>query len=192
MKTWRSLVLAGGVVCTFGAFSSARLSAPLPPTPRATIAHYNGNTGVNTPLWDLTNGDVPPVFVGAACPPAAAFGPLVGNADNAKAVVGSTWGPILNIGTCATGVGAAIIRLRTNCINGPTVTLPGCTGELLIAGTLIATLNVPHNGIICNVPNQPIPTSAVGAPWAVQAQVRGSSGGVELSSTIYGVVDVCF
>jgi hypothetical protein len=186
----RSLLLAAVVVCLFGASSSARLT---PPSPRATIGHYNGNTGANTPLWSVANGDVPAAFVGAACPAAAAFGPLVGNADNAKAVAGQTWGPILNIGTCATGPGVAIVRLRTSCINGPSLTFPGpCTGEVLIGGTSLTTINVVHGGATANVPNMPIPTSAVGAAWAAQALVRGMSGGVELSSAIYGVVDVCF
>ena len=171
---------------------------PLAPlSPRATIAHYNGSTGINTPLWNLANGDVPAAVVAAACPLPVAFGPLVGNADNAKAVAGQSWGPILNIGTCASGSGNAVIRLRTACVNGPSVTLPGgCLSKVLIAGTLLGSLVVPHNGVTCNVPNQLIPTSAVGSAWAAQATVNGGSAtGVvasELSSVIYGVVDVCF
>jgi hypothetical protein len=192
MRSRKPLLVVALVLLATGS-TSARLVPLVPLTPRATIAHYNGNTGVNTPLWNVANGDVPAVVTGAACPAPAIFGPLVGNLDNAKAVVGQPWGPILDIGTCATGIGAGVVYMRTSCINGPSVALPGgCPGELLITGNQLAVLQVPHNGVILNVPNMPIPTSALGLPWAMQALVRGTSGGAELSSVLYGVVDVCF
>jgi hypothetical protein len=154
--------------------------------------HYNGNAAVNTPLWSLANGDIPAATVGLACPPDVAFGPLVGNADNAKVVVGSTWGPILNIGTCAVGPGAVAFSLRPTCVNGPTLTMPGgCPGELLILGVVFASMVVAHGGVTCNIPNQPVPASALGLSWACQGFVRTATGS-ELSSVIYGVVDVCF
>jgi hypothetical protein len=189
LMSWRSLVLAAAVSTFFGASSNARLA---PVVPRATIGHYNGNAAVNTPLWSLVNGDIPAAFVGAAPPLAAPFGPVIGNADNAKCVGGNTWGPILNIGTCVTGPGVAIIKLRTTCINGPTIALPGCLGEILISGNLVGTITANHLGVFCNVPNQPVPLTAVGASWSAQATVRGTSGGLELSSAIYGLIDVCF
>jgi len=189
-------------VSTVAAFGFAWLPreplAPAAPlSPRATIAHYNGNAGINTPLWSTINGDVPAVVVAAACPAPVAFGPLIGNADNAKAVVGQMWGPILDIGTCASGPGNAVIRLRPSCINGPSVTLPGgCVSEVLINGPLLASLVVGHNGVFCNVPNQSIPTSAIGLSWAAQATVSGANSAgttaLELSSVLYGVVDICF
>jgi len=171
--------------------------APVSPvafTPRATIAHYNGATGINIPLWDLTNGDVPLVVVAPGCPAPAIFGPTTGNADNAKAVGGQFWGPILNLGTCVTGPGIAQVRLRLACANGASVTLPGgCPGQILQAGTLLGTLNTQHNGVFCNFTNQAVPISAIGAPWSAQATI-GEFGTVrrELSSVIYGVVDTCF
>ena len=188
----RGFTLSSFLVLT--ALGALRAEPPAPFTPRATIGHYNGNTGVNTPLWSGVNGDVPAVVVAAAVPPAGVFGPLVGNADNAKAVVGQMWGPLLNIGTCAVGAGVAIVRLRPTAINGPNVVLPGgCIGEVLHGGTLLGTINAPHGGVVCNVPNQPIPTSAIGMPWAAQATLRGAApGGTELSSVIYGIVDICF
>ena len=170
--------------------------APVPP-PRATIGHYNGNLGINTPLWDMSNGDVPAAVVAAAPPAPVVFGPIVGNAFNAKAVAGQMWGPTLNIGTCAGGPGAAVIRLRTTAINGPSVTLlGGCISEVLIGGTALGQITAPHNGIICNVPGQLIPPGAVGSSWAAQAVVRGAStagtAAIELSSTIYGIADIAF
>jgi hypothetical protein len=188
IEPWR-LVAAAAL-----AFALPRTPPSAPLTPRATIAHYNGATGTNVPLWDLTNGDVPTVVVAPACPAPAAFGPTTGNADNAKAVGGQQWGPILNLGTCVTGPGMALIRLRVSCVNGPTFTLPGgCLGQVLQASVLLGAVNAPHNGVICNVPNQAVPLSAIGAPWAAQATV--SEFGTtrrELSSVIYGVVDACF
>jgi hypothetical protein len=169
------------------------MEPPAPLTPRATIAHYNGATGINAPLWDLTNGDVPTVVVAPTCPVPTPFGPTTGNADNAKPVGGQQWGPILNLGTCVTGPGVAVIRLRLSCANGPSVTLGGCPAQVLQAGALVGTLNALHNGVICNVPNQAVPLAAIGAPWSVQATVS-EFGTVrrELSSVIYGVVDACF
>lgn len=187
MSTWSLTLVA----------VAAALAVPVPPvafTPRATIAHYNGAAGTNIPLWDLTNGDVPLVVVAPGCPAPTIFGPTTGNADNAKAVGGQQWGPILNLGPCVTGPGIAQIRLRLSCANGPTFTLPGgCPGQILQAGTLIGTLNVQHNGVTCNVTNQTVPLSAIGAPWSAQANI-GEFGTVrrELSSVIYGVVDTCF
>ena len=170
--------------------------APLAP-PRATIGHYNGNAGINTPLWDLANGDVPPAVVALVPPLPAVFGPTVGNADNAKAVINQPWGPILNIGTCAGGPGAAIIRLRSTPINGPNVTLLGpCLSQVLIGGVQFGQIVTAHNGVICNVPNQLVPPGALGSTWAAQAVVRGAStagtAAIELSSTIYGVVGLGF
>jgi len=180
---------------------AAALAAPLvrvePPaafSPRATIAHYNGATGINIPQWDLTNGDVPLVVVAPGCPAPTIFGPTTGNADNAKAVGGQTWGPILNLGPCVTGPGVALVRLRPSCINGPSGTLPGgCPGQLLIAGAQIGSLTAQHNGVTCNVPNQAVPLAAIGASWAAQATIS-EFGTIrrELSTVIYGVVDACF
>lgn len=167
--------------------------APLAFTPRATIAHYNG-LGVNVPSWDLTNGDVPAVVTGLSCPTPTIFGPTTGNADNAKAVGGQSWGPILNLGTCVTNPGIAVIRLKRLCANGASLTLPGgCPGQILQAGPTVATLNANHNGVICNVPNQPVPLAAIGAQWSVQAVVREfGTVRAELSTVLYGVVDTCF
>ncbi|MEQ1892163.1 MAG: hypothetical protein ABL998_06445 [Planctomycetota bacterium] len=162
-------------------------------SPRATIAHFNGN-GTNVPLWDITNGDVPLVVTGLSCPAPAVFGPTTGNPDNAKAVGGQTWGPILNLGPCVTGPGNALVRMRPSCAFGPTVTLPGgCSGQILQAGVLLGTIVAQHNGLVCNVPNQPVPLAAVGLSWSAQATL-GEFGTVrrELSSVIYGTVDVCF
>ena len=51
MFTWSSALAASAL---------AVLALPVAPAPpRALIGHYNGNLGINTPLWDLTNGDVP-------------------------------------------------------------------------------------------------------------------------------------
>jgi len=181
------------------AFFALVLPTPLAPPapPRALIGHYNGNAGINTPLWDLTNGDVPAAVVALAPPLPAVFGPTVGNADNAKAVINQTWGPILNIGTCAGGPGAAIIRLRAAPISGPTVTLLGpCISQVLIGGVQLGQIVAAHNGIICNVPNQLVPPGALGSTWAAQAVVRGANSAgvpaIELSSTIYGVVGLAF
>ena len=175
------------------------LPAPLAPLapPRATIGHYNGNAGINTPLWDLTNGDVPAAVIAAAPPAPGVFGPTVGNADNAKAVVGQQWGPILNIGTCAAGPGAAVIRLRSASISGPNVTLlGGCVSQVLIGGVQFGQITAPHNGVFCNVPNQLVPPGALGSTWAAQAVVRGANsagvGAIELSSALYGVVGLAF
>ena len=192
MLTW-SFALATSAAAAL-ALPLTPICAPTPP--RALIGHYNGNLGINTPLWDLTNGDVPAAVVAAAPPAAAVFGPVTGNADNAKAVVGQQWGPILNIGTCATGPGAVILRLRTAPINGPSTTLPGCVSEILIGGTQLGQVTAPHNGVICNIPNQLIPASALGSSWAAQATVRGATtagtAAIELSSALYGVVGLGF
>ena len=168
-------------------------SAPVVLTPRATIAHYNG-AGVNIPTWDLANGDVPAAVVGPSCPPDTVFGPTTGNADNAKAVGGQTWGPILNLGGCITTPGFAVIRLRRLCANGATLTLPGgCPGQILQASPLVGSFNANHNGVFCNVPNQTVPLAAIGSQWSVQATVREfGTVRAELSSVIYGVVDACF
>jgi len=195
MLSPRSLLCSSTIAALALGWMSRVTPAPAAPvSPRATIGHYNGNTGVNTPLWDLANGDVPLVVVAAAPPAPVAFGPLVGNADNAKAVAGQSWGPILNIGTCSVGPGLAVIRLRPTAFNGPSMVLPGgCISEVLQTGTLLGLINAPHAGVTCNVPNQLIPTSAVGSSWSAQATVRAPApGGMELSSVIYGVVDVCF
>lgn len=168
-------------------------AAPAPLSPRALIGHYNGNAGINTAQWSLVNGDVPAPVVAGVPPAPTVFGPLVGNADNAKAVGGQTWGPILNIGTCATGAGAGIVYLRSTAINGPNTTFGVCTSEVLMGGPIIAQLTVPHGGAFLNVPNQPVPLAAVGSPWVCQVLVRGSVVvGTELSTALYGVVDVCF
>jgi hypothetical protein len=169
--------------------------APAPP--RALIGHYNGNLGINTPLWDLTNGDVPAAVVAAAPPAPVVFGAIFGNLDNAKAVVGQQWGPILNIGTCAGGPGAVVVRMRTTCINGPNTTLlGGCVSEILNGGALLGLINAPHNGVISNIPNQLIPAAALGSSWAAQALVRGATTAgtpaIELSSALYGVVGLGF
>jgi hypothetical protein len=191
MRSRRPLLV---ITLLFIATSTHARLAPLEPlTPRATIGHYNGNLGINTPVWNVTNGDVPAAVTGAACPAPAIFGPLVGNPDNAKTVGGQTWGPILDIGTCTAGIGAGVVYMRTGCFNGPTLTLTGgCMSELLITGGSLAVLQVPHNGVILNIPNQLIPLSAIGAPWAAQVLVRGTSGTAELSTVLYGVVDACF
>jgi hypothetical protein len=191
MSFAKTTVLAMTVVGFFGAASSARSSVPLV-LPRVTIGHYNGNTGVNLLQWDLTNGDVPAATVAGAPPAPTVFGPLVGNADNAKCVVGDTWGPILvNTGICGVGPGVAVVRLKTTVFNGPTITPPGCTSEILITGNTLGSLTVNHSGGSINIPNQTIPTSALGAPWAAQVTQRGP-GGYKLSSALYGVVDACF
>ena len=191
MSFARTTALGAAVVCFFGASSSARSIEPGAPAPRATIGHYNGNTGINIRLWDLGNGDIPAATVAGAPPAPTVFGPLVGNADNAKCVVGSTWGPILSVGGCGIGPGDAIIRLKTTVFNGPSLALPGCAGELLITGTALGSVTASHAGGAINVPNQPIPAAALGAPWAAQAIVRGP-GGLQLTSALYGVVDTCF
>jgi len=167
--------------------------APRLPSPRATIAHYNGS-GVNIPAWDLVNGDVPAVVLGPTCPVPTPFGPTTGNADNAKAVGGQPWGPILNLGGCITTPGFAVIRLRRLCLNGATLTLPGgCLGQILQSGTLLGTVNANHNGFTCNVPNQLVPLAAIGSAWSVQATVREFGVvNAELSTVLYGVVDACF
>ena len=175
---------------TLAAFAPSPAFEPL--SPRATIGHYNGNLGINTPQWSLANGDVPLATIAAAPPAALAFGPLVGNIDNAKAVGGQSWGPILNIGTCVTGLGAGIVYLRTTAINGPNSTFGPCTSEILMGGPILAQLTVPHNGSILDIPSQPVPLAAVGSSWVAQVAVRGSVAGIELSSALYGVVDVCF
>lgn len=191
MSTW-TLTCAATVLFVLPA---PRVEPVTALTPRATIAHYDGN-GTNVPLWDLTNGDVPLVVTGPICPLPTTFGPtttVAGN-DNAKAVGGQFWGPILNLGTCVTGPGNALIRLRPSCAFGPTVTLPGgCLGQILQAGTLLGTIIAQHNGVQCNVPNQAVPLAAVGLSWSAQATI-GEFGTVrrELSSVIYGTVDVCF
>lgn len=183
---------------TLVAVAAALVLPPVEPlvafSPRATIAHYDGAAGVNSPLWDLTNGDVPLVVVSPSCPVPTVFGPTFPNADNAKAVGGQPWGPILNLGPCVTNPGVAVINLRLACANGPTFTLPGgCLGQILTAGTQLGTLIVPHNGLICNVPSQTVPLSAIGAPWCAQATIREfGTVRLELSSVIYGVVDACF
>jgi hypothetical protein len=191
MSFARTITLASAVVCFFGTSFNARAIEPVALSPRATINHYNGNAGINSALWSLTNGDVPAATVAGAPPAPTVFGPLVGNADNAKCVVGDSWGPILVNTGCGIGPGIAIIRLKTTAFNGPTVALPGCTSELLITGNALGSITVNHTGGPINVPNQPIPASALGASWAAQA-TRRSSGGLKLSSTIYGVVDACF
>jgi len=175
-----------------GLFLHPAPSAPTALSPRALIGHYNGNLGINTPQWSLANGDVPAVTVALAPPAPLVFGPLVGNLDNAKAVGGQTWGPILNIGTCATGPGAGIVYLRSTVLNGPNTTFGLCTSEILMGGPVIAQLQVPHGGATLNVPNQAVPLAAVGSPWVCQVLVRGTTFGTELSSALYGVVDVCF
>lgn len=188
MLTSRVLPLLTGAL-----FLSATPPAPPALTPRALIGHYNGNLGINTPQWSLLNGDVPPATVAGLPPAPVVFGPLVGNLDNAKAVGGQTWGPILNIGTCATGAGAGIVFLRSTVVNGPNTTFGVCTSEILMAGPIIAQLQVPHAGGTLNIPNQAVPLAAVGSPWVCQVLVRGSVVvGTELSSALYGVVDVCF
>jgi hypothetical protein len=192
MRSRKPLLVVALVLLATGS-TSARLAPLEPLTPRATIGHYNGNLGINTPVWNLANGDIPAPVTGAACPAPAIFGPLVGNLDNAKTVGGQLWGPILDIGTCTGGTGAGVVYMRTGCINGPTLTLTGgCMSELLITGGSLAVLQVPHNGVILNIPNQLIPLTAIGAPWAAQVLVRGMSGGAELSTVLYGVVDACF
>ena len=191
MNTW-SLTLAAAAALAL--LPSPRVEPPAF-APRATIAHYNGAAGVNVPQWDLTNGDVPVAVVSPSCPTPAPFGPTTGNADNAKAVASQQWGPILNLGTCVTGPGVAVIRMRPTCVNGTTITLPGgCgSGQILQAGTLLATLNAPHNGVVCNVPNQAVPASAVGFAWTAQATIREfGTVRAELSSLLYGVVDIAF
>ena len=195
MSTW-SLVLVTVAAFTAPAFRVAP-SAPEPLAPfagRATIAHYDGATGVNVPLWDVTNGDVPAVVVAPTCPAATAFGPTTGNADNAKVVGGQQWGPILNLGVCVTNPGFAVIRLRVACANGPTLTLPGgCHAQILQQGILLGTIQAPHNGLVCNVPNQSVPLSAIGANWSAQATIHeGGTVVTELSSVIYGTVDATF
>ena len=192
MNTW-SLTLAAAAA-TLAIAPTPRFEPPAPFAPRATIAHYNGATGVNLPLWDLSNGDVPAVVVNPTCPTPAPFGPTTGNTDNAKAVASQQWGPILNLGTCVTGPGNAFIRLRPTCVNGTTLTLPGgCLGQVLQAGALLGMITAPHNGVTCNVPNQAIPTSAVGFAWTAQASVREfGTVRTELSSLLFGVVDIAF
>ena len=165
-------------------------SAPL--SPRATIGHYNGNLGINTPLWSTVIGDLPAATVAGAPPAPTVFGPIIGNPDNAKAVGGQSWGPILNIGTCVTGIGAGIVYLRSTVVNGPNTTFGICTSEILMGGPILAQLQVAHNGVILNVPPQPVPAAAIGSSWVSQALVRGAVSGAELSSAIYGTVDVCF
>jgi len=191
MSFARTAALGAAVACFFGASSSARLSAPRALAPRATIGHYNGNTGINIRLWDLSNGDIPAATVAGVPPAPTVFGPLVGNADNAKCVVGNSWGPILSVGGCGIGPGDAVIRLKTTVFNGPIVALPGCAGELLTTGNTLGSVIATHAGGAINVPNQSIPAAALGAPWAAQATVRGP-GGLQLTSAIYGVVDACF
>ena len=134
------------------------------------------------------------VVTGASCPAATIFGPPFGNLDNAKAVALNSWGPILNLGPCVTGPGNALVRLRPSCAFGPTFALPGgCNGQVLQAGALLGTIIAQHNGVVCNVPNQAVPLTAVGLSWSAQATL-GEFGTVrrELSSVIYGIVDVCF
>jgi len=190
MNTWSLTLLAAAATLAW----TARVEPPAPFAPRATIAHYNGATGTNIPLWDVTNGDVPAAVVSPSCPAPTVFGPTSSVVDDAKAVGGQFWGPILNLGTCVTGPGIAQIRLRLSCANGPTFTLPGgCLGQILQASTLLGTLNAPHNGVICNVPNQAVPLSAIGAPWSAQATIHEfGTVRLELSSVIYGVVDATF
>ena len=175
--------------------ASTKIAPPEPVafSPRATIAHYNG-LGINVPSWDLTNLDVPLVVVGPTCPTPTVFGPTGPTAANAKAVGNQSWGPILNLGTCITTPGFALIRLRRLCANGASVTLPGgCLGQILQSGPLSATITANHNGVICNVPPQAVPLAAIGASWSAQATVREfGTTRAELSSVLYGVVDACF
>lgn len=193
MFTWSSALAASALA----ALVLPAAPSPAPAPPRALIGHYNGNLGINTPLWDLTNGDLPAAVVAAAPPAAAVFGPVFGNLDNAKAVVGQMWGPILNIGTCAQGPGAVVVRMRATCINGPNTTLLGpCVSEILTGGAQLGQITAPHNGVFSNIPNQLIPASTLGTSWAAQALVRGQTsagtGAMELSSALYGVVGLAF
>jgi len=166
-------------------------AAPL--TPRATIGHYNGNLGINTAQWSLANGDVPPITVAGAPPAPITFGPLVSVGANAKAVGGQNWGPVLNVGSCAGNPGVGIVYLRTTAINGPNTTIGICTSEILMGGPILAQLQVPYAGPTLIVPPQPVPLAAVGSNWVSQVLMRGSPvAGAELSTAIYGTVDVCF
>ncbi|MEQ1892578.1 MAG: hypothetical protein ABL998_08565 [Planctomycetota bacterium] len=166
-------------------------AAPL--SPRATIGHYNGNLGINTPQWSLINGDIPAAVVAAAPPAPIVFGPLVSVGANAKAVGGQNWGPVLNIGTCAASPGVGIVYLRTTPINGPNMTIGICTSEILMGGPTLAQLPVPFAGTTLLVPPQPVPLAAIGSNWVSQVLVRGGTvSGAELSTAIYGTVDVCF
>lgn len=173
--------------------SAATPEPAAPLTPRALIGHYNGNTGINTAQWSLVNGDTPAPTVAPLPPAPITFGPLIGNADNAKAVAGQSWGPLLNLGVCVTTPGVGIVFLRTTVVNGPNWTFGLCTSEILMAGTVLAQLQVPHNGVLLDVPSQPVPTAAIGNAWVSQVLLRGSGVvGAEFSSALYGVVDSCF
>lgn len=104
---------------------------------------------------------------------------------------GQTWSAPLTLGNAHGAGGAAVLKVRTSVVNGPTVTSPvgGRPVEALIAGPLLATIPGSHNGTSGGIapvliPNQ---SSLLGLPWSAQYTVSGG-GFVDLSRAVFGIV----
>lgn len=105
-------------------------------------------------------------------------------------IVGQTWTAQVTLGHTHGGSGTAAVRVRPSSINGPQFNSPvgGRVAEVLVAGPLLGSFTVAHNGATSTTLSTPIPLSfaLVCIPWASQATVTGG-GFVDLSSSVTGV-----
>ena len=157
------------------------------------------NSGVTPPEPWLHNrvhvwvgGDIPAFSQGPTCPSPAPR-PGIPGGNNAVVVIGNTWGPTLVLGHSHGASGPVLVRLRTSCINGPCVGSACFPSQLLISGTLLASIGTTHNGVSATVPSQTVPNNnaLLGVPWSCQATVAGG-GCTDLSSALLGVIGNTF
>jgi len=105
--------------------------------------------------------------------------------------LGQVWNAPLTLGNAHGAGGAAVLKVRTSVVNGPTVTSPvgGRPVEALIAGPLLATIPGNHNGTSGGIATLLIPnrSSLLGLSWSAQYTVSGG-GFVDLSRAVFGIV----
>ena len=196
MHAFRSSVLVAVGLALFCLPSVARFEPPAFAT-QALIEHYNGAVplpgacwGMNVDLW--VGLDIPAFTQGPTCPPPAPR-PGIPGGNNAAVVIGSTWGPTLVLGHSHGASGPVLVRIRTSCSNGSCFGSACFPSQLLISGTLAASIGTTHNGISATVPSQTVPNNnaLVGLPWSCQASVLGG-GCSDLSSALLGVIGDMF
>jgi hypothetical protein len=108
----------------------------------------------------------------------------------APAIIGQSWSPQVTLGHGHGTGGIALLSIRTSAVNGPSIVSPigGRTTEFLLAGPLLATLGLAHDGAATLPVSVPVPAqlALVCVPWAAQATVTGG-GFVDFSTAVSGV-----
>jgi hypothetical protein len=107
----------------------------------------------------------------------------------APAIVGQSWSPQVTLGHGHGTGGIALLSIRTRAVNGASIVSPigGRTTEFLLAGPLLGTLRLAHDGAATLPVSVPVPAqlALVSVPWAAQATVAGG-GFLDFSTAVSG------